>query len=335
MPTKRSRRAAQDVSRAVNQRKLPAFFTPMMAQRADRLPEGEEWTYELKLDGYRALLFKDGARVSLRSRNDKDLAMMYPTIVANGGGLKAKQAIVDGEIVAVDQLGRPSFQALQHRGSHPKHTVVFYAFDLPYVDGIDLMKAPLEERRAKLLEITTGSRVLFSQTLPGAAADVVSAVQAAGLEGVIAKRKGSHYVPGDRTNDWVKLKLEHNEEFVIGGYRPADHSIDAILVGYYEGGKLRFAGKVRAGFVPNVRRELFKTLTPLHSDECPFVDLPSGSSRWGGGVTADEMKGIRWVNPRLVTQIRFTEWTHEGRLRHAKFLALRSDKKPKTVRREE
>ncbi len=269
MPSKKSRRAAQDVTRAFVPRKLPAFFTPMMAQRADQLPEGDEWTYELKLDGYRALLFKDGARVSLRSRNDKDLAVMYPS-----ERLKANQAVVDGEIVAVDQLGRPSFQALQHRGSHLKHTVVFYAFDLPHVDGVDLMNAPLEERRDKLLEITSDSRVLFSQTLPGAAADVVRAVQAAGLEGVIAKRKGSHYVPGDRTNDWVKLKLELNEEFVIGGYRPQDHSIDAILVGYYERGKLRFAGKVRAGFVPNVQRELFKTLTPLHSDECPFRNWP-------------------------------------------------------------
>jgi bifunctional non-homologous end joining protein LigD len=203
MPAKKNRRAAQDVARAFNRRKLPAFFTPMIAQRADRLPEGNEWTYELKLDGYRALLFKDGARVWLRSRNDKDLTIMYPSIVADGGRLNANQAVVDGEIVAVDHLGRPSFQALQHRGSHPKHTVVFYAFDLPYVDGIDLMNAPLEERRAKLLEITKGSRVLFSQTLPGAAADVVRAIRAAGLEGVIAKRKSSLYVPDDRTNDWV------------------------------------------------------------------------------------------------------------------------------------
>ncbi len=333
MPAKKNRRAAQDVSRAFNP--LPQFFAPMMAQRADRLPEGDEWTYELKLDGYRALLFKDGARVWVRSRNDKDLTTMYPSVVADGARLKAHQAIVDGEIVAVDQLGRPSFQALQHRGSHPKHTVVFYAFDLPYVDGVNLMNATLEKRRAKLLEITTGSRVLFSQTLPGAAVDIVRTIQAAGLEGVIAKRKGSLYVPGDRTSDWVKLKLEHNQEFVIGGYRPVDQSIDAIVVGYYERGKLRFAGKVRAGFVPNVRRELFKTLVPLHSGECPFIDLPSGSSRWGGGVAADEMKDIRWVNPRLVAQIRFTEWTHEGRLRHAKFLGLRLDKNPKAVRREE
>lgn len=189
MPVKKNRRAAQDVSRAFNP--LPKFFTPMMAQRADQLPEGAEWSYELKLDGYRALLFKDGERVWVRSRNDKDLTTMYPSVVADGARLNANQAVVDGEIVAVDQLGRPSFQALQHRGSHPKHTVVFYAFDLPYVDGVDLMNATLEERRAKLLEITTGSRVLFSQTLPGAAADVVRAIQAAGLEGVIAKRKGS------------------------------------------------------------------------------------------------------------------------------------------------
>lgn len=209
---------------------------------------------------------------------------MYPSVVAHGRRLKANQAVVDGELVAVDKLGRPSFQALQHRGSHPKHTVVLYAFDLPHLNGVNLMKAPLEERRAKLLTIIADSGVLFSQTLSGTAGDVLRAIQKLGLEGVIAKRKGSSYVPGDKTDDWVKVKLERNEEFVIGGFRPMDRSIDAILVGYYERGTLRFAGKVRAGFVPNVRRELFKKLSVLQANDCPFTDLPSGSSRWRGGL---------------------------------------------------
>lgn len=317
MPAKKKRRAAQDVLRVFSP--LPKFFTPMMAQRADELPEGalngltsSNWMVIVR--SCSKIATKCGCVRAMTS----NLTTMYPSVAADGARLNAIQAIVDGEIVAVDQLGRPSFQALQHRGSHPRHAIVFYAFDLPYVDDVDLMNAPIEKRRSKLLEIAEGSRVPVSQTLPGAAAEVARAVQAA-----------------DRTNDWVKLKLEHNEEFVIGGYRPADHSVDAILVGYYAGSKLRFAGKVRAGFVPNVRRKLFETLTSHHSNTCPFTDLPNGSSRWGGGVTANEMKDVRWLTSRLVAQIRFTEWTHQGRLRHAKFLGLRLDKDSKAIGRAE
>ena len=157
-----------------------------------------------------------------------------------------------------------------------------------------------------------------------------------GLEGVIAKRKNSMYEPGERSRDWVKLKLDRQQEFVIGGYRPAaPDSVDALLVGYYEGAKLRFAGKVRAGFVAHSRRELATKLKPLHVAECPFDDLPTnGSSRWGGGVTLEEMREMRWTQPKLVVQIRFVEWTAEGRLRHASYLGLRSDKSAREVIRE-
>ena len=156
-----------------------------------------------------------------------------------------------------------------------------------------------------------------------------------GLEGVIAKRKLSPYVPGERSEDWQKLKLENQQEFVIGGYRPGSNGVDALLVGYHDDSGLRFAGKVRAGFVPHLRREVFRALKPYHVDQCPFVDLPNPkSSRWGGGVTADEMREMRWVEPELVAQVRFVEWTAEGRLRHAAFLGLRSDKVAREVRRE-
>lgn len=152
---------------------------------------------------------------------------------------------------------------------------------------------------------------------------------------MIAKRKQSLYVPGERSDDWQKLKLENHQEFVIGGYRPGGAGIDALLVGYYDDSGLRFAGKVRAGFVPHLRREIAKVLQPLHVDQCPFVDLPnSKSDRWGGGVTADEMREMQWVKPKLGAQIRFVEWTAEGRLRHAAFLGLRSDKSAREVRRE-
>jgi bifunctional non-homologous end joining protein LigD len=154
---------------------------------------------------------------------------------------------------------------------------------------------------------------------------------------VIAKRKDSLYQPGERSGDWVKLKLEAQQELVIGGYRPdGPDSIDALLVGFYEGKELRFAGKVRAGFVPHVRRELRTQLKPLRISECPFANLPDARlSRWGAGITADQMQEMQWVKPRLVAQIRFVEWTSDDRLRHARFLGLRSDKSAKDVRREE
>jgi bifunctional non-homologous end joining protein LigD len=334
MPLK-NKRAARNVARPSPERGLPGFFEPMAPKLVDELPDDrDEWLYELKLDGYRALLRKDGASVRLISRNDKDLSGMYPGIVTAGRRLNAERAIVDGEIVAVDQMGRPSFQALQHRSAHPKHIIVFVAFDLPYVDGKDLMADTIEERRATLEEVIGDSGVLFSQNLPGAVSDIVRVVRERRLEGVVAKRKGSTYVPGDRTRDWLKLKLERMQEFVIGGFRPNTAGIDAVLVGYYEAGKLRFAGKVRAGFVSHSRHELINKLNPLRTDRCPFVDLPTGSSRWGSGVTAKEMRELQWVRPQLVAQIRFVEWTAEGRLRHAKFLALRADKAPKKVHRE-
>ena len=336
MPSKKKMQAAKDVAVASQPRTSPVFVTPMAALAVEKLPEGAEWLYELKFDGYRALLLKDGSHAQIRSRNDEDLTRMYPAIAATASRLNAKTATVDGEIVALDEEGRPAFQALQHRSSHPQHKLVFYAFDLLHLDGVDLTRLPLVQRRAKLPKVVNESGLLLSKDLPGAASDIVQTVQALGLEGVVAKRKDSIYQPGERSQDWQKLKLEAQQEFVIGGYRPVGDAIDALLVGYYVGQDLRFAGKVRAGFVPNVRRQLFEKLRPLGTEQCPFSDLPSppGSSRWGGGITADEMHAIQWVNPELVAQIRFVEWTAEGRLRHAAFLGLRQDKSAKDVSRE-
>jgi bifunctional non-homologous end joining protein LigD len=312
------------------------FVAPMALHVVEKLPEGDDWLYELKFDGYRALLLKDGDHVQIRSRNDKDFTRMYPAVATAAKRLRADQATVDGEIVAVDQSGRPAFQALQHRSSHPRHQLVFYAFDLLHLNGEDLTALPLTERRSRLPNVVSGSGVLLSQELPGAVADIVSSVRSLGLEGVVAKRKDSIYVPGERSKDWVKLKLERQQEFVIGGYRSVGKAIDALLVGYYEGKDLRFAGKVRAGFVPNIRRQLFEKLKSERIKQCPFTDLPSppGSSRWGGGITSDEMHEMQWAEPKLLAQIRFVEWTAEGRLRHAKFLGLRMDKDPRNVHRE-
>jgi bifunctional non-homologous end joining protein LigD len=309
----------------------------MAAVTVKKLPEGGEWLYELKWDGYRALLIKDGDDVQIRSRNDKDLTAMYPGIAAAGRRQKIQQIVLDGEIVALDLEGRPSFQALQHRSSHQKYQIVFYAFDLLYADGQDLTGQRLEVRRARLPALVNTDAVLrLSADLPGSAADIVKALRTAGIEGVIAKRRDSRYQPGERSNDWVKLKLERQQEFVIGGYRPdGANGLDALLVGYYEGKELRFAGKVRAGLVPHVRREVLGKLKPLQVQDCPFANLPDTDvGRWGGGITADQMREMHWTKPQLVAQIRFVEWTAENRLRHAALLGLRLDKSTREVRRE-
>ena len=307
----------------------------MTAVLVDRLPEGDQWAYEVKLDGYRALLIKDAGHVEIRSRNEKDLTAAYPAVAAAALRLNARSAVIDGEIVAVDAGGRPSFQALQHRGAHPGHVIVFYAFDLLHLDGADLTSLALDDRRTRLPKVLARSGVLLSAELPGTAVEVSEAVRRLGLEGVIAKRRDSRYDAGQRNGAWVKLKLDKQQEFVVGGYRPGPHGIDALLVGYYEGKTLRFAGKVRAGFTPHVRREVHAALSPLHADACPFVDLPnSRTSHWGGGITAEQMKEMRWLEPSRVAQIRFVEWTADGHLRHAAFLGLRGDKAARAVRRE-
>jgi DNA ligase D-like protein (predicted ligase) len=307
----------------------------MAAGLVDRLPEGDDWMYEVKLDGYRALVIKNGDHVQLRSRNDKDLTHAYPEIHAAGRRLRAQSAVVDGEVVAVDRTGRPSFQALQHRSAHPGHAVVFYAFDLLHVDGERLEGRTLKERRARLPAVVEDSGLLVSDPLRGSAAQVTDAVRSLGLEGVIAKRWNSRYSAGQRGGAWVKLKLDKQQEFVVGGYRPGPHGIDALLVGFFEGKDLHFAGKVRAGFTPHVRREVFAAVEPLHAPRCPFVDLPNSQpSRWGGGITAEQMKEMRWLTPRLVAQVRFVEWTADNHLRHASFLGLRGDKSARDVVRE-
>ena len=307
----------------------------MAAQVVQALPEGDEWLYELKFDGYRALIIKDRDVVQIRSRKDNDLTGTYPGISAAARALHAATVVIDGEIVAVDGRGQPSFQALQHRSGHPGYVPVFYAFDLMHLDGEDLTPLPLEQRRARLPAVVEDSGIFLSESLAGSVAQITEAVTALGLEGVIAKRKNSRYNAGLRSGAWLKLKLDRQQEFVVGGYRPGPHGVDALLVGYHEAGTLRFAGKVRAGFTPHVRREVGAQLQRHHAARCPFVDLPSSkASRWGGGVTADQMREMQWLKPVVVAQIRFVEWTSDGHLRHAAFLGLRTDKRASEVRRE-
>jgi len=244
--------------------------------------------------------------------------------------------MLDGEVVAVDDRGHPSFQALQHRSALKRHHLVYYVFDLLNINGRDLMGEALEQRKARLPQILRGTSILMSENLPGNATAIVAAARALELEGVIAKRKTSRYEPGRRSGAWVKLKLDRQQEFVVGGYKPDHSGFDSLLVGYYEGRQLKFAGRVRAGFTPALRQSIFARVKRLEIDTCPFLDLPNSTGRthWGEGITAEDMRSLRWVKPRVVVQVRFVEWTADVHLRHSAFVGIRDDKRPQDVRRE-
>jgi DNA ligase D-like protein (predicted ligase) len=320
----------------------------MMATAASMLPEGADWSYEVKWDGYRAQAVKRGATVTLASRNLKNLTNQYPTVASAVAAVRAKDAVLDGEIVVLDSTGRPSFQALHHARTEGL-SVVYYAFDLLHLNGRDLTREPLEARREALREVAEGSPVLLSDALPGSREEIERAVKSLGLEGIVAKRKRSAYAVGRRSDAWIKVRFARHQELVIGGFKPAGPNFDSIVVGYYEARRSRSraavpvanarsvllsAGKVRNGFTPASRTQLFRTLERLLVTRCPFANLPSSkSSHWGEGITAEEMLALRWVKPVLVAEISFTEWTRDGSLRHAAFLGLRDDKNPREVRK--
>jgi bifunctional non-homologous end joining protein LigD len=307
----------------------------MMATRAASLPSGADWSYEVKWDGYRAQGVKNAGVVSLASRNLKDITRQFPTIASAVSRIRAESALVDGEIVALDAGGRPSFQALHH-WSLEGLSLVYYAFDLLHLNGRDLTKRPLDERRAALREVADGSApLLISDPLPGTPQQIADAIRRLGLEGVVAKKRRSTYTPGRRSDAWLKVRFAQHQELVIGGYKPTATAFDSLLVGYYEGRKLMCAGKVRNGFTPALRAQLFDRMRPLERSRCPFANLPSStSSHWGEGITEEEMSVIHWLKPALVAEVSFAEWTRDGSLRHAAFIALRDDKPARLVRRE-
>ena len=305
----------------------------MMAVSAASLPAGAEWSYEVKWDGYRAQAVKHGPAVSLASRNLKNITRQFPEVVRAAGLVRAASAVLDGEIVALDADGRPSFQALHHADTEGL-SIVYYAFDLLHLNGRDLTAAPLDERRDALRQVVEGSGVLLSDPLPGTPEQIAAAVRALGLEGVVAKRRRSAYAPGRRSDAWVKVRFAQHQEFVIGGFRPVGADFDSLLVGYYDGRKLMCAGKVRAGFTPHLRAQVFARIEHLQTTNCPFVNLPTARhGRWGEGVTAEDMKALRWLKPVQVAEVSFAEWTRDGSLRHAAFMALRDDKAARQVHR--
>jgi bifunctional non-homologous end joining protein LigD len=304
----------------------------MLATSADRLPVGTDWTYEVKWDGYRTLALKAGQRVTLLSRNLKDATAQYASVARGVEQLQAEKLLLDGEIVALDDDGRPSFQALHHQSAH---TLVYYAFDVLHCDGRDLLRIPLDERRAVLATLLGGARIFSSDPLPGTPDRIEQAVRELKLEGVVAKRRSSLYEPGRRSSSWVKVKFNRRQEFVVGGFKPHSSNLESLVVGYYESGKLLFAGRVRAGLTPHDRAEVFRRIAADQTPRCPFANLPStGTGHWGEGVTAEDMTRLRWVKPKVVVEVSFVEWTRDNALRHSEFVALRDDKRPADVTRD-
>lgn len=301
----------------------------MMAKLTSRLPSGAGWLYELKLDGYRTLVVKKRSAITIFSRRGNILNGRFPSIVASFSFLPG-DTIVDGELVVLDHQGRPSFSDLQNSRFTPEQ-LYFYAFDLLACKGRDLRKLTLVERREVLESYALrGMRdpIRLSTIFDTSPNKLVAAAKQAGLEGVIGKRADSRYESGERSGAWIKYKTNQGQELVIGGYKPGSEGFEYLLVGYYEGKKLLFIAKIRNGFTPALRREVSKKFDRLKTSECPFANLPErAGARRGEAVTADVMRNLRWLKPKLVAQIEFTEWTTGNHLRHARFIALRDDKK--------
>lgn len=309
------------------------FIEPMLLQQTSKLPEGDAWLYELKLDGYRGIAFKTGGKVHLRSRNDKDFAVRYPGIVTALAHLP-DDTVIDGEVVALDELGRPSFNLLQNYGSSLA-PILFYVFDVMVLAGKDVRGETLAERRKLLGKLKLKDPARESALLDANLSEIVASVKAQNLEGVVGKRWDSRYEPGRRSGAWQKMRINQGQEFVIGGYTVGGRTFDALVFGYYEGKDLLFASKTRNGFTPPLREALMRKFTGLEQVDCPFANLPEKrEGRWGQGITAAKMKDCRWLEPVLVAQFEFVEWTPDNHLRHSKFVGLRSDKRPRDVVRE-
>ena len=311
------------------------FIEPMQCLSVSKLPSGPHWTWEIKLDGYRALAVKSGKKVTLYSRLENSLNVKHPYIVEPLAGLR-DDTVVDGELVALDDEGRPNFNLMQ-KFREAASRIHYYIFDLLVLMGRDLTKLPLSERRRLLKsEIAIrDERIRIVEFAEAGSEQILAAARTQKLEGIVGKRADSIYEPGQRSGSWIKHRITSGQEFVIGGYTPGPHGLDALIVGYYRGKDLIFVAKVRNGFVPATRRNVFARLKPLIQEKCPFVNLPEKhKNRWGEGLTADKMKECVWLKPKLVAQIEFLEWTGADHLRHAKFIGMREVKVAREVTKE-
>ncbi|HEY9522059.1 MAG TPA: non-homologous end-joining DNA ligase [Thermopolyspora sp.] len=318
--------------------RLPAYL-PMLAQLADTPPDDGRWAYEMKWDGVRALGYVEGGRLRLISRNGNDITVAYPELAGVAGSVGGHDCVLDGEIVAFDERGRPRFEALQPR-MHQRRPeriqwlmrtvpVTYLIFDVLHVDTDPAIGLPYGERRDLLQGlVTAGARWDVPPYLEDHAAAVLDESRLLGLEGIVAKRIASPYRPGRRTPDWRKVKNLRTQEVVIGGWRPGQgrraDQIGSLLIGVYEGGRLRYVGHVGTGFTQAALAELGALLGPLKRTDSPY----------GEPVPREDARDAHWVEPRLVGEVRFSEWTADFRLRHPSWRGIRDDKSPEDVVRE-
>ncbi len=315
---------------------IPRQINPMLATSVDHPFDDPEWYFEIKWDGYRALAFLQAGKVRLVSRTQNDLSAQFPELQGLAGSVKAHTAVLDGEVVALDEQGRSSFSLMQQRTglrrpgqrTAPRHDVpiLYYVFDLLYLDGYDLRRVPLEQRKQALARIvTSGDTVRFSDHYPGQGMALFEVAKQKGLEGILAKRRHSLYEER-RTRDWLKIKITHSLECVIGGYTEPEGSrqyFGSVVLGLYDKkGQLIHVGQAGSGFDEGTLKDVWKLLEARQANRNPFH----------GEVEA--LKHVHWVKPDLVAAIKFSEWTHEraeaGRkLRAPVFLGLRDDRSSK------
>jgi bifunctional non-homologous end joining protein LigD len=312
---------------------MPAKLEPMLAEIGSAPFNHPDWMWEPKLDGYRVIASLDGKEVRLRSRRGLDLAESFPRLAEELGQQAAGGMILDGEIVAFDPSGRPSFNALQNRVQAKTATelkaaeqnvpVVYYCFDLPYFAGVDLRKSPYRDRRRYLSQcLLPTPRVQPVHASEDGVALHEAALQS-GFEGVVGKRKDSRYESGRRSAQWLKVKPTRSADFVVGGYtrgKGSRASLGALLVGYWDKGKLRFASHVGSGFDERTLKQLQAKLEPLKRDDCPFAEKP------------DLPNPTTWVEPKIVVEVKFHSWTEDGHLRAPVYIRLRDDLKARDVK---
>ena len=306
---------------------LKNLVSPMMATLVSEPFHRRGWVFEEKYDGIRAVAYRRGTTVRLISRNFQDLTAGFPEIVAALTALPGRDLVLDGEIVALDRQGVSRFQLLQQRGTADYIRARYAIFDCLELDGANLMKLPLADRRRALLSLLPRRHgvLLPSRRLSADGLKAYRSAQALGWEGIIAKNDAAPYEPGRRTGTWLKVKVRKESEFVIGGYtapKGGRQHFGALLVGLYAGPSLRFTGKVGTGFTQKTLEALWKKLDGLRAADCPFSPPV-------------RMRTAMWVKPELVAQIAFAEWTADGKLRQPAFLGLREDKPPPECRWED
>ncbi|PKM33919.1 MAG: DNA ligase D [Gammaproteobacteria bacterium HGW-Gammaproteobacteria-12] len=330
-PSKTSKRKSASTSKAVpaSGEAFPESLAPQLATLVERPPEGE-WLYEVKFDGYRILARISGGEVRLFTRNGHDWTQRLPLQAEALAKLGLHDSWLDGEVVALNELGLPDFQQLQNAFDIGRsHDLVYYLFDAPFINGEDLRQIPLEKRRARLKLLLGNPRhspLRFSAAFTAHHRDIIESACAMSLEGVIGKRAGSSYV-SRRSSDWIKLKCRLRQEFVIVGHTKPQGSrsgFGALLLAVNEDGGLRYAGRVGTGFGELALKELHKRLRKLARADSPLA----------GKLTSAQARGVSWVEPQLVGEVEFAEWTKEGILRQASFIALRSDKPAEQIVRE-